>query len=143
MTMVGELCTTTPETAKPSTKISSVAETMRDAGIGDVLVVDEDQPVGIVTDRDIVVRVVAEGRDPDRTQVSTVSSDGVVTIPASEGTEAAEELMREHAVRRLPVVSDDGKLVGVVTLADIAAREDPSSTLAHIAKASTDGSAEA
>lgn len=135
MTMVGEICTTHPATVSRTDKVKDAADLMAEHDIGDVLVVDADEPVGILTDRDIAIRVVAEGRDPARTQVSTVCSQGVVTVPTGESVDGTAELMRQHAIRRLPVVRDDGTLAGVVSLGDLAMSEDRESALADISRA--------
>lgn len=135
MTMIGEICTTHPATVSGTDKVKDAAELMSEHDIGDVLVVDDERPVGIITDRDVAIRVVAEGRDPARTQVSTVCSDDIVTIGTGDSVDAAAEVMRQRAVRRLPVVRDDGTLVGVVSLGDLAVSEDRDSALADISRA--------
>jgi CBS domain-containing protein len=117
-----------------STLVQAARE-MRDRDIGDVLVLDDDGYLaGIVTDRDIAVRAVAEGRDPSGVSVDEICTSGdlVTTSPADEVDEAAE-VMRQAAVRRLPVV-DGGKVVGMVTLGDLAIQADPSSALADISQ---------
>lgn len=108
------------------------AEMMRDDDVGDVIVLDgEGGPKGIVTDRDIAVRAVAEGRDPNGTRVADVQSSDLVTISPDEDEEAAARMMREHAVRRLPVV-EDGRVVGAISIGDLAMERDPDSALADI-----------
>jgi CBS domain-containing protein len=109
------------------------ARAMRDRDIGDVLVVDDDGFLaGIVTDRDIAVRAVAEGRDPSGVTVDEIYTDSVVvTTSPAEDLDAAADIMRRSAVRRLPVV-DEGRVVGVVSLGDLAIQDDPESALADI-----------
>jgi CBS domain-containing protein len=92
---------------------------MRDGDFGSMPVVDDGRLVGVLTDRDIVVRAVAERLDPATVRVGEVASREPVTVPPSEALDDAMELMARHKVRRLPVV-DGGRLVGVVSQADIA-----------------------
>jgi CBS domain-containing protein len=108
---------------------------MRDRDIGDILVMEGDRLQGIVTDRDIVVRCVADGKDlSSATLADAVSSDLVTVTPDTEIT-AAAQLMADRAIRRLPVV-EDGRPVGVVSLGDLAVQRDPNSTLGGISAAS-------
>jgi CBS domain-containing protein len=112
-----------------------VAQLMRDNGIGDVLVVDGGQLRGIVTDRDIVVRAIADGLDPTRETADTVYSGlGLATVTPETGLDEAARLMREKSVRRLPVV-DNGRPVGMVTIGDLAIERDYHSALADISVA--------
>jgi len=87
--------------------------------VGSLPVVHNDRVVGVVTDRDLVVRVIAAGLDPDATHVVEIASDRPVTVEASTGLDEALQLMAEHQVRRLPVVEND-RLVGVIAQADVA-----------------------
>lgn len=134
--LVGEAMTTMPVTVRPSATIAQAAAAMSEHGIGDVIVTNaKDEPVGILTDRDIVTRVLATGRTPKTATVKASCTKDLVTIGAVEGLEAASALMREHNVRRLPVVSDDNKLVGIVSLGDLAHQMEHDSCLAAISKA--------
>jgi CBS domain-containing protein len=99
------------------------ARSMRDADIGSVLVMDGDRLHGIVTDRDLVLRGLAEGQDPFATSVGQVCTSSLTTVGPSESVEAAVEAMRRDAVGRLPVV-EDGRPVGIVTAGDLAAGAD-------------------
>jgi CBS domain-containing protein len=110
------------------------AQHMRFSDIGDVLVVEGDQVRGIVTDRDIVVRAIAENRDPNSTTIGEIASREAVTIGPDQPAAEAVELMRGHALRRLPVV-EDGHLVGVLSLGNLAEWRDPESALADISAA--------
>lgn len=114
--------------------VREAARRMRAADIGDVIVIDRGTVAGILTDRDIVVRVIAPERDPAVTTARQVASGDVVTVSPDTRVQEAAALMREHGVRRLPVV-EDGVLVGVVALADIAVEREPESVLAAIAAA--------
>jgi CBS domain-containing protein len=100
--------------------VSYAAKMMRDEDVGLAPIVDGDRLVGTVTDRDIAIRVVAEGKDPDSTKVIEIASRELVTIDPQQNLDEALRLMARHQVRRLPVVEEDGKLVGVVAQADIA-----------------------
>jgi CBS domain-containing protein len=108
---------------------------MREFDIGDVLVVEADRVEGILTDRDIVVRVVAAGLDPAKTTVGEVCSSQVATVSVDTPVEEAVEVIRQHALRRLPVVDDEGRLAGVATIGDFAVANDPTSALADVSAA--------
>ena len=107
---------------------------MRDEGIGDVLVSLDGGSFGILTDRDVAVRVVAEGRDPAGTQVGSVCTRDVATLAPDADADEAVRLVRERAVRRLPVV-EDGRCVGIVSLGDLAVQLDRESALADVSAA--------
>jgi CBS domain-containing protein len=134
---VEEVMTRDPRTVNADDAVAEAARTMRDSDIGDVVVMDGGQVSGIVTDRDIVVRGVAEGRDADSTQVSEVCTTGVETIDPGASVDDALRLMREHDIRRLPVATN-GRPVGIVSLGDLAVEREPESTLADISAASPD-----
>lgn len=128
---VKEVMTTRPITLDRDASLVEAARVMRDRGIGDVIVVEGDDAEGIVTDRDIVIRGVAEGADPNTTRVEQVVSGDLTSVAPDDPVERAIELMREKAVRRLPVL-EGGKPVGVVSLGDLALHQDAGSVLAHI-----------
>jgi len=90
--------------------------------------VEGDSLIGMLTDRDIAIRVVAEGSNPEQVKVADVASKQVVTIDPQQDLDAALRIMAKHQVRRLPVVEEDGKLVGVVAQADIAREGDDMQT---------------
>jgi CBS domain-containing protein len=117
---IRDLMTTNPQTVEPSTPIVEVARVMRDADVGPVPVVEGDRLVGLVTDRDIVVRVVADGNDPSSTTVGEIMSTDLVTVDPDQPLDEALRLMAAHQVRRLPVTEEDGRTVGIVAQADIA-----------------------
>ncbi|CAL9277644.1 Hypoxic response protein 1 [Streptomyces sp. SudanB5_2050] len=132
---VRDIMTGHPVTVEPLTSVTAVARVMRDRDLGAVLVTDGDELRGLVTDRDLVIRAVAEGGDPERTTVAGVCSDEeLVTVGPDDELERAVELMREHAVRRVPVV-DDSRPVGIVSLGDLALERDPESALGDISVA--------
>jgi CBS domain-containing protein len=114
--------------------LRTVAELMRDNGIGDVIVMSGQTVAGIVTDRDIVIRAVAEGLDPSVETVDTIYSGDVATITPETSLDATVELMRDRSVRRLPVV-DEGVAVGIVSIGDLAIDRDEQSALAQISAA--------
>jgi len=117
---IRDLMTTNPQTVEPTTPIVEVARVMRDADVGPVPVVEADRLVGLVTDRDIVVRVVADGNDPSRTTAGEIMSTDLVTVDPDQPLDEALRLMATHQVRRLPVTEEDGRPVGIVAQADIA-----------------------
>jgi CBS domain-containing protein len=110
------------------------AQLMRDHSIGDVLVTEDDQVLGILTDRDIVVRAIADSKHPAATLAGECCSEEVQAVRADDPPQLAIEIMRRAAVRRLPVVSDE-RIVGIVSMGDLAVTEDPSSALADISAA--------
>ncbi|GHD90780.1 CBS domain-containing protein [Streptomyces naganishii] len=121
---------------EPMTTLERAAYVMREQNVGDVLVAYDCDLFGVLTDRDIVIRAVAEGRDPHEATVGSVCTrPPVVTLAPEDTTDHAVELMRRYAVRRLPVVEHGGCPVGMVSLGDLAATEDPHSALADISNA--------
>ncbi|TDB70726.1 CBS domain-containing protein [Micromonospora sp. KC723] len=131
MTTVGEFMTTRLVTMDENDTLTAAAQEMRDSAIGDVVVTAGDDVVGIVTDRDITVRGVAENRDPNTTPLREVTSKDLVTVSQYDDAVAAADLMRTYAVRRLPVI-DDGRLVGLISMGDLAVEREPQSVLADI-----------
>ncbi|MBT2411185.1 CBS domain-containing protein [Streptomyces sp. ISL-12] len=131
---VRDIMTGDPVTVEPQTSVTAVARIMRDQNLGAVLVTDGDDLRGLVTDRDLVIRTLAEGGDPEQTTVAGACSDDLVTVRPDEELDHAVEVMREHAVRRVPVV-DEGHPVGIVSLGDLAMERDPESALGDISVA--------
>lgn len=132
---IRDVMTPSPHTVQTGTALAEAAAIMRDADIGDVIVMNDGTICGIVTDRDIAVRAVAEGRDPKKTSVGEICSTELVALSLLDSVEDAIGMMREMAIRRLPVV-DDGRAVGIVSLGDLAVAKDPDSALADISAAS-------
>ena len=116
---VGQLCTREVDTASFEETVLVAAQRMRDRQVGTLVVVDEARPVGIVTDRDLTVRVLATGLDPNTARVSEVMTPSPTTIREEDAIETAVGYMRAGRFRRLPVVGPDGRLVGVLALDDI------------------------
>lgn len=137
MATVADSMTRNPMTMEADGTVREAAELMAAGEIGDVVVVEDDRVVGIVTDRDIVVRVLAQGGGPDDPVRDALSPDPVTTTPDAEVGEVVR-LMRSHAVRRVPVIEDDGRLVGIVSLGDLAVDHDPGSALADISEEPAD-----
>lgn len=130
--MTGEVVTSNPEST-----IMAVAQLMKEEDIGPVLIVDNEQSrtlVGIVTDRDIVLKVVAEGRDPKTTRVGDVMSKKLVTCRADDDVEVAMQAMAQFQLRRIPVVEDNMRLVGIISQADVATRVDAPEKTAEVVK---------
>ncbi|MGC9539355.1 CBS domain-containing protein [Streptomyces sp. UG1] len=123
---------------RPDASLVEAAQLMRAQGIGDVVVADGQDVLGVLTDRDITVRAVADGADPLTVSAGALCTRDPVVIGPGERLSVAVALMREHAVRRLPVI-EDGLPVGVVSLGDLAEARDPGSALAEISRAAPDG----
>ena len=132
---IEDVMTKTVHCVKESTTVREIACLMRDQNIGDVLVTDDDGKLcGIVTDRDIVVRACAAGKDFDTMTAKDIESEKLVTLEPSASSEEAVRLMRDNAVRRIPVVDHD-HIVGIVSIGDLAQQHDPRSALGQISKA--------
>ncbi|MGW7201557.1 CBS domain-containing protein [Streptomyces chryseus] len=131
---VREIMTSAPATVGVLTAVSEVAHRMREEDIGVVLVAEGDELRGLVTDRDLVVRVLAEGKDPGETTVRDVCSTDLVTVAPGDEVDDAIRLMRENALRRLPVV-EGSTAVGIVSLGDLAIERDPTSALGDVSAA--------
>jgi CBS domain-containing protein len=130
---VREVMTGSVVTLPKDASLVEAARLMRDHGIGDVIVTDGGRAEGIVTDRDIVVRGIADGRDPGGVPLGSVVSRDLTAVAPDDPVERAVQVMRDHAVRRVPVVQD-GKPVGIVSIGDLAIERDPSSALADISE---------
>ena len=117
---IREVMTANPRSLESGSNVIEAARLMRDEDTGVIPVVEGEKLVGTVTDRDIAIRVVAEGKDPQTTTVGEIASRELVTIDPQQDLDEALRLMARHQVRRLPVVEEDGKLVGIVAQKDIA-----------------------
>jgi CBS domain-containing protein len=116
---IREVMTENPTTCEPSSTIVDCAKVMAKEDVGPIPIVEGNRVVGLVTDRDIVVRAVAEGRDVKQTTVGDIASTNLITVSADDDFSRALELMAQHQVRRLPVVEGD-RLVGIIAQADVA-----------------------
>lgn len=134
---IRELMTPNPLSLPGTASVHEAVRAMRDAEIGDVIVIEHQQVCGIVTDRDIVVRTVAEAADPAATTLADICSHSLLTVTPTDSVEEAVRLMRTHAIRRLPVV-EGGKAVGIVSLGDLAVERDPDSALGEMSAAPPD-----
>ncbi|MFN2526695.1 MAG: CBS domain-containing protein [Actinomycetota bacterium] len=130
---IREVMTKDPITLDSGSTIVEAARAMRDSDVGNVIVLENGKICGIVTDRDITVRAVAEGRDAGTTKLGDICSRDVTTVTPDDTVEDATRLMRENAIRRIPVVEND-QPVGIVALGDIAEGGDAGRTLEDISE---------
>ena len=135
---VREVMTPGVVAVRPDASLVEAAQLMRAEDIGDVMVAGEGQVFGVLTDRDITLRAVADGADPLTVSAQAVCTPDPVVVGPDDPVSTAVDLMRGHAVRRLPVV-EDGRLVGMVSLGDLAVAQDPTSALADISQATPGG----
>lgn len=131
---IRDVMTSNPVAMSETSLVTEAARAMRDADIGDVIVLKNNKVCGIVTDRDIVVRAIADGRDPAKATLGDICSRDLTTLSPIDTVEDAVQMMRDKAVRRLPVV-EDNQVVGVVSLGDLALERDPNSALGDISAA--------
>ncbi len=126
--IIKDVMTSNPCSIDAEKSVAYAAKMMREEDVGLAPIVEGDKLIGMLTDRDIAIRVVAEGSNPEQVTVADVASKQVVTIDPQQDLDAALRIMAKHQVRRLPVVEEDGKLVGVVAQADIAREGDDMQT---------------
>ena len=132
---IRELMTRDPLTLTAGSSVLDAARAMRDQDIGDVLVTEDGGKLcGILTDRDIVVRGLAEGKNPETTKLSELCSQSLAQLGPDDQVDRAIELMEKEGIRRIPVVEGD-KPIGIVSLGDLAVARDTESTLANISAA--------
>jgi len=137
-----EVMTKDPNCCVPTDTAVEAAQLMKSENVGPIPIVnnkDEKKLEGIITDRDLVVNLVAEGRDPRDTRVSDVMTSGVKTCRANDDVKDAIELMEEYQIRRIPIVDDDDRLVGIIAQADIATRVSTPGTTAEVVKSISQG----
>jgi CBS domain-containing protein len=128
---IREVMTADPHTVSSDATLEEAAQEMKSDDIGAVLVTDNGSVAGILTDRDIVVRAIAEGRDPSATKVADVATRDVKSLTPDSSVEDAIRIVREENVRRIPVV-EDGRPAGIVSIGDLAIERDTDSALADI-----------
>jgi CBS domain-containing protein len=128
---IREVMTADPHTVSSDATLEEAAQEMKSDDIGAVLVTDNGDVAGILTDRDIVVRAIAEGRDPSSTKVGDVATRDVQTLTPDSSVEDAIKIVREQNVRRIPVV-EGGRPAGIVSIGDLAIERDTDSALADI-----------
>jgi len=134
MARIADIMTRNVETVGPSATVQEAAERMKADNIGSLPVCLDSHVVGTITDRDITIRVTAEGRDARSTLVRDVMTPDVITVRPQQDVAEAEQMMHDYQVRRLPVVEQDGRLVGYVTTATIAKREGDEKAVGQVLK---------
>jgi len=132
---IQDLMTPDLKALEATASVRAAAELMRESDIGDVVVLENNRLCGIVTDRDIVVRVLAEGSDPAMVTVGEICSRELTTVPPTATIDDAVRLIRQRAIRRLPVVEDNGEILGIISIGDIAVAKDRESALADVSAA--------
>jgi CBS domain-containing protein len=125
---IRDAMTSNPSNVEMSSPVVEAARLMKSEDVGSIPVTEGDRLVGIVTDRDIAIRVVAEGKDVQSVTVGEIASKDLVTVDPQQDLDEALRLMAQHQVRRLPVVEEDGRLVGILAQADIAQQGDDTKT---------------
>lgn len=128
---VREIMSAAPACMAASESVSAAAKAMKERGIGTVLVLSGGRLAGLVTDRDIAIRVLAENRDPLTTRLDDICSSELAVLSPDDDVETATRIVRDRAVRRLPVMAD-GTPVGVVSIGDLALDKDEGSALSQI-----------
>jgi CBS domain-containing protein len=131
---VRDVMSSSPIGLEDTATLVEAARAMREGDFGSVVVLKGGSICGVVTDRDIVIRAVAEGKDPKSVKLGDICSDKVITVSPDQSVDEATEIMRDKAVRRVPVV-DKGRLVGIVSLGDLAKEKDEGAALAEISSA--------
>jgi CBS domain-containing protein len=116
---IRDLMTENPRAVRPDDPVVDAARVLRDENVGSLPVIDGDRLIGMITDRDIALRVVAEGRDPGSVSVNEIASRDLVTAESTADLDDALRLMARHQIRRLPV-TEEGRLVGILAQADVA-----------------------
>src|SRR5262245_59097171 len=120
MEKCADIMTNDPVCCAPGDVVERAAELMKQNDVGPVPVVEQKKLVGIVTDRDLALKVLAEGRDPKKTKIQEVITRQVVTCRTNDDVQSALDAMSEHQVRRIPVVDEQDRLVGMIAQADVA-----------------------
>jgi CBS domain-containing protein len=129
--------TKNPVCCLPNDSVAKAAELMKSGNIGSIPVVENEQTkklMGIVTDRDLALKIIAEGRDAKSTKVETVMTHKVVTCHADDDLQKALDAMTEHQLRRIPVVDNDNRIVGIIAQADVATRANQPEKTAEMVK---------
>ena len=137
MKKCNEVMTKDPVCCLPNDSVAKAAELMKSEDIGSIPVIENEQTrklVGIVTDRDLALEIVAEGLDAKSTKVETVMTRKVVTCLADDDLQKALDAMAEHQLRRIPVVDNDKKILGIIAQADVATRVDQPEKTAEMVK---------
>ena len=125
MKKCNEVMTKTPVCCRPDDMVTKVAQLMESENIGSIPVIENDRTqklVGIVTDRDLVLKIIAKGHDVKSTKVEAVMTRQVVTCRAGDDLQVALDTMAEHQLRRIPIVDNDDRIIGIIAQADVATR---------------------
>ena len=137
MKKCNEVMTKNPVCCLPNDMVAKVAQLMKSKDIGPVPIIENEQTkqlVGIVTDRDLALKIVAEGRDAKSTKAEEVMTRKVVTCRGEDDVQKALDAMSEHQLRRIPVVDNDNRIVGIIAQADVATRVDQPAKTAEVVK---------
>ena len=137
MKKCNEVMTKNPVCCLPNDMVVKAAELMKSQNIGSIPVIENEQSqnlVGIVTDRDLALKIIAEGHDARSTKVESVMTRKVVTCRADDDLQKALDAMAEHQLRRIPIVDNDNKVVGIIAQADVATRVDQPEKTAEMVK---------
>jgi CBS domain-containing protein len=137
MKTCSEVMTKNPVCCLPTDTVSKASQLMKAEDVGSIPVVEDEQTmklIGIVTDRDLAMQVVADGRDANLTQVAGVMTREVVTCRASDDVQKAVDAMSQHQLRRMPVIDGNHKIVGIISQADVATRVDRSEEVAEMVR---------
>ena len=127
MGQIRDVMTQSPTTCEPSTTVVEAAKVMAKEDVGPIPVVEDGRLVGLVTDRDLVIRVIAEGRDPNSTTIGDIATGDLATVSPDQSLDEALRIMAQKQVRRIPVVEND-RIVGIVAQADVARAADEERT---------------
>jgi CBS domain-containing protein len=122
---IKDIMTRDVECATPAMSVREAAEKMKSHNIGSLPVCEGKKVVGVITDRDVTVRSTASGADPNATKVESVMSRDIVSVKPDDTLQRAEQLMHDRQLRRLPVMDDQGELVGYLAMARVARKESP------------------
>ena len=137
MKTCSEVMTKNPVCCLPTDMVTKAADLMKSENIGSIPVIENEQTeklIGIVTDRDLALRIVAEGRDAKSTKVEAVMTRKIVSCLAGDDVQKALDAMAEHQLRRIPVVDNDNKVLGIIAQADVATRVDQPEKTAEMVK---------
>jgi CBS domain-containing protein len=137
MKKCSDVMTKDPVCCLPTDTVSKAAQMMKDADVGSIPVIEDEQTmklIGIVTDRDLALQVVAPERDASSTQVEDVMTYEVITCRASDDVQKAVDAMSQHQLRRMPVIDSDHRIVGIISQADVATRVERSEEIAEMVK---------
>ena len=137
MKKCSDLMTKNPVYSLPSDKVTKLAQLMKSKDIGSVPIIEAEQTnklVGMVTDRDLALKIVAKGRDPKSTTAEEVMTRKIVTCQAGDKLQKALDAMSEHQLRRIPIIDDNNRIVGIIAQADVATRVDQPEKTADLVK---------